>query len=77
MESELRAGQRLEAADLAQPRHLRPARVAQVRGGRVLVAFDGAESSSPGYWADLSSPRLRPVTWAEENGVPLMPPDGE
>ncbi|XP_043218407.1 uncharacterized protein LOC122379893 [Amphibalanus amphitrite] len=73
VEMEVRAGQRLEAADPAHPRHMRPARVAQVRDDRVLVAFDGA-GGSPGYWAELSSPRLRPVTWAEENGVPVLPP---
>ena len=76
METEVREGQRLEAADPAHPHHVRPARVVQVRAGRVLVAFDGA-GQSPGYWADLGSPRLRPVTWAEENGVPILAPSGE
>ncbi|XP_037076804.1 lethal(3)malignant brain tumor-like protein 1 [Pollicipes pollicipes] len=73
--SDLHVGHRLEAADVSEPRHMRPARVAQVRAFQFLVEFDGA-AAPPGFWAELDSPRVRPVAWGEEHGLPVLPADG-
>ncbi len=54
---------------------MRPATVARVMDGRVLIRLDGCGESRD-YWVRPSAapPHVRPAGWCAENGVGLLPP---
>lgn len=52
------------------------ASIADVLDNRMLINFDSWDEMYD-FWVDPTSPYIHPVGWAEENGVPLTPPNCE
>lgn len=52
------------------------ATVADMLDGRLRINFDSWDEMYD-YWVEPSSPYIHPVGWAEENNLPLTPPNCE
>lgn len=50
------------------------ASIADILDNRMLINFDSWDEMYD-FWVDPTSPYIHPVGWAEENGVPLTPPN--
>lgn len=70
-----RVGMKLEAEDRKNDL-VCVASVADILDGRMLINFDSWDEMYD-FWVDPTSPYIHPVGWAEENGVPLTPPNCE
>lgn len=68
-----KAGMKLEAVDLMEPRLLCVASIVRVAGRLLRIHFEGWES---GYdqWVDAASPDIYPVGWGELVGYQLEGP---
>ncbi|XP_024114461.1 lethal(3)malignant brain tumor-like protein 4 isoform X3 [Oryzias melastigma] len=66
---------KLEAVDKKNPGLVCVASVADVIDDRFLVHFDNWDDTYD-YWCNSSSPYIQPVGWCEEQGRPLMSPQG-
>ncbi|KOB64320.1 putative L, partial [Operophtera brumata] len=70
-----RIGMKLEAED-RKNEMICAATVADMLDNRLRVNFDSWDDMYD-YWVEPSSPYIHPVGWAEENGLPLTPPNCE
>ena len=52
------------------------ASISDILDNRMLINFDSWDEMYD-FWVDPTSPYIHPVGWAEENGVPLTPPNCE
>lgn len=52
------------------------ATVADMLDSRLRINFDSWDEMYD-YWVEPSSPYIHPVGWADENGLPLTPPNCE
>ncbi|KAL4706319.1 hypothetical protein ACJJTC_004928 [Scirpophaga incertulas] len=68
-----RIGMKLEAED-RKNELVCVATIADVLDNRMLINFDSWDEMYD-YWVDPTSPYIHPVGWAEENGLPLTPPN--
>ncbi|CAB3252094.1 unnamed protein product [Arctia plantaginis] len=68
-----RIGMKLEAED-RKNELVCVASIADVLENRMLINFDSWDEMYD-FWVDPTSPYIHPVGWAEENGVPLTPPN--
>ncbi|XP_052794901.1 MBT domain-containing protein 1-like isoform X2 [Mya arenaria] len=68
-----KAGMKLEAVDLMEPRLICVATVAKVVGRLLRIHFDGWESEYD-QWVDCESPDLYPIGWCEMIGYPVEGP---
>ncbi|XP_074643015.1 lethal(3)malignant brain tumor-like protein 4 isoform X2 [Tubulanus polymorphus] len=69
-----RVGMKLEAIDKTNPVLICVATVADVLADRLLIHFDGWEDTYD-YWADPTSPFIKPIGWCLETGRALSPPN--
>lgn len=70
-----RVGMKLEAEDRKHGLTC-VATVADVLDGRLRINFDSWDEMYD-YWVEPTSPLIHPVGWAEEQGLPLTPPNCE
>ncbi|XP_046396163.1 lethal(3)malignant brain tumor-like protein 3 isoform X2 [Ischnura elegans] len=70
-----KAGMRLEGIDPEHPSLFCVLTVAQVRGYRMRLHFDGYPDIHD-FWTNSDSPDLFPAGWCEKNGHRLQPPKG-
>ncbi|XP_026742467.1 uncharacterized protein LOC113504407 isoform X3 [Trichoplusia ni] len=68
-----RIGMKLEAEDRKNDL-VCVASIADILDNRMLINFDSWDEMYD-FWVDPTSPYIHPVGWAEENGVPLTPPN--
>ncbi|KAF9795686.1 hypothetical protein SFRURICE_003879 [Spodoptera frugiperda] len=68
-----RVGMKLEAEDRKNDL-VCVASIADVLDNRMLINFDSWDEMYD-FWVDPTSPYIHPVGWAEENGIPLTPPN--
>lgn len=68
-----KAGMKLEAVDLMEPRLICVATVAKVVGRLLRIHFDGWESEYD-QWVDCESPDLYPIGWCETLSYPVEGP---
>ncbi|KAJ8723018.1 hypothetical protein PYW07_004198 [Mythimna separata] len=68
-----RTGMKLEAEDRKNDL-VCVASISDVLDNRMLINFDSWDEMYD-FWVDPTSPYIHPVGWAEENGVPLTPPN--
>ena len=67
--------QKLEAVDPQRPGRICVASVAEVRGARLRLHWDGYGDSYD-WWENADSPNLHPAGWCERHGQTLVPPKG-
>jgi hypothetical protein len=67
---------KLEAIDKKNTVLICVATVVDIIGDRILIHFDGWEDSYD-YWADPTSPYIKPVGYCQETEKALSPPNGE
>ena len=67
---------KLEGIDPRHPQLYTVLSVAEVKGFRLRLHFDGY-SECYDFWVNANNPFLFPAGWAEKNGKPLQPPKGE
>ncbi|XP_071451678.1 lethal(3)malignant brain tumor-like protein 3 isoform X2 [Hetaerina americana] len=70
-----KAGMKLEGIDPEHPSLFCVLTVAQVRGYRMRLHFDGYPDIHD-FWTNSDSPDLFPAGWCEKNGHRLQPPKG-
>lgn len=70
-----RVGMRLEGIDPKHPSLYCVLTVAEIRGFRVRLHFDGY-SECYDFWTNADSPFIFPVGWVEKNSKILQPPKG-
>uniref|UniRef100_H3AER1 Lethal(3)malignant brain tumor-like protein 2 n=1 Tax=Latimeria chalumnae TaxID=7897 RepID=H3AER1_LATCH len=68
-----KAGMKLEAVDLMEPRLICVATVKRVVSRLLRIHFDGWDSEYD-QWVDCESPDIYPVGWCELTGYQLQPP---
>lgn len=69
-------GMKLEADHLKLGRgKIGVATIADVLDNRILIQFDGFDSSHD-YWTDITSPNIHPYNWHRVNKSRLIPPRG-
>lgn len=68
-----RVGLKLEAYNVSRSSSVRPAKVVDLMGSRVQVAYEGATKYTPSnsFWADQASTLIHPVGWAQLLGHEL------
>jgi len=66
---------KLEGIDLLHPSLYCVLTVAEVKGHRLRLHFDGY-SECYDFWTNADSPFIFPVGWVEKNGRELQPPLG-
>nr|XP_033810744.1 polycomb protein SCMH1 isoform X1 [Geotrypetes seraphini]XP_033810745.1 polycomb protein SCMH1 isoform X1 [Geotrypetes seraphini]XP_033810746.1 polycomb protein SCMH1 isoform X1 [Geotrypetes seraphini]XP_033810747.1 polycomb protein SCMH1 isoform X1 [Geotrypetes seraphini]XP_033810748.1 polycomb protein SCMH1 isoform X1 [Geotrypetes seraphini]XP_033810749.1 polycomb protein SCMH1 isoform X1 [Geotrypetes seraphini] len=66
-------GMKLEAVDRKNPHFICPATIGEVRGGEVLVTFDGWRGAFD-YYCRYDSRDIFPVGWCSMTGDNLQPP---
>lgn len=64
---------KLEAEDIQGTRELCVATVKDVIDDRVLITFDGMDTSA-NFWTDINAPCIHPVNWHLENNFSINPP---
>ena len=69
-------GMKLEGIDPRNPAVYAVLSVAEVRGYRVRLHFDGYQECYD-FWENADSPNIFPVGWCERNAKKLLPPKGE
>ena len=67
---------KLEGIDPRHPQLYTVLSVAEVKGFRLRLHFDGF-SESYDFWVNANNPFLFPAGWAEKNGKTLQPPKSE
>jgi hypothetical protein len=67
---------KLEAVDPKHPSYFCVVTVAEVKGARLRLHFDGW-SESYDFWANADSEFIFPVNWCSRNGQVLHPPRSE
>ena len=70
-----KVGMKLEGIDPKHPSLYCVISVAEVRGYRVRLHFDGY-SECYDFWTYANSPNIFPGGWTEKNGKRLQPPKG-
>ncbi|ELU11332.1 hypothetical protein CAPTEDRAFT_161824 [Capitella teleta] len=70
-----RAGMKLEGIDTRNPSLYCVLTVAEVKGYRLRLHFDGYNECYD-FWTNADSPFIFPAGWAEKNGKKLQPPRG-
>ncbi|OXB51395.1 hypothetical protein ASZ78_014599, partial [Callipepla squamata] len=68
-----KAGMKVEAVDLMEPRLICVATVKRVVHRLLSIHFDGWDSEYD-QWVDCESPDIYPVGWCELTGYQLQPP---
>lgn len=68
-------GMKLEGIDPLHPALYCVMSVAEVKGYRLRLHFDGY-SECYDFWCDANSPFIFPPGWADKNGKKLQPPKG-
>ncbi|XP_029475887.1 polycomb protein SCMH1 isoform X2 [Rhinatrema bivittatum] len=68
-----KVGMKLEAVDRKNPHFICPATIGEVRGGEVLVTFDGWRGAFD-YYCRYDSRDIFPVGWCSLTGDNLQPP---
>lgn len=71
-----RSGMKLEGIDPRHPSLYCVLTVAEIRGFRLRLHFDGY-SECFDFWTNADSPFIFPVGWVEKNGKVLHPPVGK
>lgn len=71
-----KVGMRLEGIDPHHPSLYCVLTIAEIKGFRLRLHFDGY-SECFDFWANSDSPLIFPVGWAEKNGKVLQPPLGK
>ena len=71
--SEFEKDMKLEAIDPKHPSYFCVVTVAEVKGARLRLHFDGW-SESYDFWANANSEFIFPVNWCSKNGQTLHPP---
>lgn len=69
--SKFKTGMKLEVVDKNRISAVRLATVDEIIGGRIHVAYDGAEAGDEGFWCHERSPIIHPVGWAQYVGHEL------
>lgn len=71
LRSRFRLGMRLEVVDKNRISAVRVATVDEVVGGRLHVAYEGADAQDEGFWCHARSALIHPVGWAQVVGHEL------
>ncbi|XP_076351874.1 scm-related gene containing four mbt domains isoform X2 [Tachypleus tridentatus] len=71
LRSKFRVGMKLEVVDKNRISSIRVARVQEVVGGRLHVAYEDAEKGDEGFWCHERSPLIHPIGWAQVVGHDL------
>ncbi len=70
-----KVGMKIEAKDRQYPTLTCVSTIQDIRGGQVLVHFDGW-SNSYDYWCPHDSTDIHPKGWCSKHGLDLQPPKG-